>query len=306
MRLKTSSSFVAILFTLSVSTSAQTVDHEEFALIGWNDACSAAFSHYAYPVLGEAIVSEPIRTQVGTLTIGPGQQKAEVEWLVDWSGRNTWQEGPAKQAVAALAKTYKAKGFVEHVRPDPIATRPGLEETIRSTSTFAVRSAQWPGPGWRFASAYISPLTTCALFLFEDENAKARYTPVLARIYNPSARAIRARAHLANGLLLFNDGDLVGALAETGIAAAEAPENGPARYHHAAMLCLSGMLADALDELTAALKLDPRYKNKARQDKDFESLSRDRRFKDLLRGTKVKASDVPDEESPEERRLIFH
>jgi tetratricopeptide (TPR) repeat protein len=276
------------LLTLPIKmASALEAGREELAVIGWNAACSVAVTHLAYPRLGE-----PIGAQIGTLSIAPGEEQAKTRWTIEWSGANSWLAGPARQAIQDLiAAGYDHRGFTEEIRPEPVAPGRDLEAVLVSTASLQARQAQgWPDEDWRLARIHFNRLGTCALVVFDKEGPFFRY--VLARIYNPQARAVRARAHLTNGLMLFGQSDLEGALAETRIAAAMHPEGAANRYHHAAMLCLSGYLQEAIAELSEAVKLKPEYRKKALKDIDFEAVAKQPRFRALMKGTTAAPSSM--------------
>jgi tetratricopeptide (TPR) repeat protein len=257
----------------------QDVERETFMFIGWGDGCSVAFSHYGYPALGVAIHDEPVRALVGTLTVKPGAEETKSDWLVDWEGANTWQATEAKKAVADLVDAgYRQAGSTETIRP-------GADETIVSTQAFSLRSTRgWPGPDWAMSLVHYSPLDNCGLFVFlktAEDHPFYRY--VLRHLYNPGARVQRAKAHLASSQRLFDDGALADALAEAATAAEMAPDLAPARYRHAALLCLSGRLEEAETALAEAVRLDPKYKRQARKDQDFDSLSHSSRFRSITK-----------------------
>jgi len=280
--------WLAGLLALAAGPAAgQTVEHETLEVLGFNAACSVAVTHYAYPVLGEAIYGEPIRAQVGTLTIPPGEQKARESWLVDSDGELTWNADEAKKAVADLrAAGYDKPAYPETVRPAAPGDPPGLDLTLFSTATFALRTtAGWPGPDWRWTRVLYSPVGECGLFLFvRADSPQPFYRTLLLRTYNPAARLQRSRAHLANSRILLQYSDLAGAVEESRIAAAMAPLEAPARYRNAAMLCLNGESVEALEELAAAVALDPRTKARAREDEDFDTVRKSPRFKSITRG----------------------
>ncbi len=274
-------------FFLAVSAApaaAQSVDHEVLKFLGWNAACSLAIAHYSYPYIGEAIANEPIVTKIGTLTIPPGKNKSRADWGISWDGSKTWRPMIAGKTMNDFGEAgYGRPGYVETIRPEPIARRPGLEQLLRSTETLKARDRKgWPGKAWTLARIHYSPLTTCAFVLYELEEAQETFFNYrLVRIYNPAVRTQRARAHVENGLLLFKGGDIEGALEEMEIAAQLSPTTGPARYHHAALLTVSGHMDQALVELDAAIKLNPRYEKMALDNVDFDSLYNDARFKKL-------------------------
>lgn len=260
---------------------AQSVEREEFAVLGWDGGCGVAINHLGYPHRGEAIYDEPVMARIGRVRIGPGKLQAEANWEIAWDGANTWKPLEAKKVLAELlAAGYDHRGFVERIRPEPAAQKRDLDDVLRSTETLATRGrADWPPAPWRLSAIHYNRLANCALIVYEDG---PRFRYVLSRIYNTAARPVRARAHLNNGLLLFDEGDLPGALAETGIAASLQPEEALNRYHHAAMLSLSGRITDALEELAEAVRLKPAYRAKAAADIDFENLRDIKGFRELV------------------------
>lgn len=277
-------SFLPLL--LATPARALDAEREELSVIGWNKACSVAVAHLAYPRLGQAVVGEPIAARIGALTIPPGAEDFTTDWKTDWAGANTWQAGPARKAMQNLiAAGYDHRGFLEEIRPDPIAPGRGLEELIRSTATLGLRATKdWPATDWRMARIDYNRLATCALVIFEKkQDGKPFYRYVLARLYNTQVRAERSRAHLTNGLLLFGAGELPGALAETGIAVSLYPEGPANHYHHGAMMALSGHLEGSIAELGQAIKLKPEYRAQALKDQDFEAVAKHPRFRALMR-----------------------
>lgn len=260
------------------------VDQEKFFLIGWNRACSVALSRYGYPVLGEAIAEDPIMTRIGTLTIAPGSEAQRASWTLSLNGPRSWDPAAASKARSDLKRAgYVLPGLKETMRPDPIAPGRGLEGILRSTEAFkAAPPSGWPKGDWAPSQIYYSSLDACGLLVYKNTASDRDFFRfLLVRIHHPSARPKRAAAHVTNGLLLLQQGDADGALAETAIAAEMAPENASARYHHGAMLCLKGFTKEALDELEAAVRLDRRYAAKAREDRDWEALSSYQRFQEL-------------------------
>lgn len=260
------------MLLLAAPAAAQSVEREQLAVVGWSKACSVAVNHLGFPHRGEALYDEPVLARIGALTIAPGALEPEARWLVEWEGANTWKQDEARQAVSSLvAGGYDDPGFVEKIRAEPaVPERPELERIIRSTSTLGIRGGvRWPGAEWRLSEIHYNRTATCGLLVYESDR---RFAYVLARLFRPKARPERARAHLSSGLLLFEKGDLEGALAETGIAAAMYPTGAANRYHHGAMLALSGELEKALEEVKQAVALDASYRKKAAEDVDLDNL----------------------------------
>lgn len=278
--------FLPIIIWAAAPLLAQNVDHETLSVVGWNSACSIALVHSAFPVLGTDVADDPISARVAKLTIAPGEIIAKMESLLWLDGSFSWKPAEVKAAVETLKKDgFGPAGYQETVRPDPIGPQPGLEELLLSTRAFSASApAGWPPKEFRLSQVHYSPLTTCALLVYRRLDApKDFFAYVLTRVGDPKVRTVRSRAHVANGLLLLKTGDIEGALAETEIAAALAPAHALARYHHAALLSLTGSLEEALRELGEAISRDKKYREQARQDKDFDSLWKDKRFKTLTR-----------------------
>ncbi len=260
-------------------------DREEWRAIGWNDACSVAFVHLAYPRLGDAIASDPIMTRAGTLSIEPGLEKARPHWSLEADGMLSWDPRSLAKTEKDLQKAgYTRPGFREIIRSGPDGAQEGLAETLHSTATLGARATQgWPGTGWRWAAAEFNPLSTCALLVFESQGHKSFFRFHLVRVYDTRARIERARAHTTNSRLLFDRGDVDSAVLEAQTGARLGPELAMTRYHYAAMLLLSGHRDPAMTELAAAVGLDPKYKQRARTDRDFEDLSEGEDFRRLTK-----------------------
>lgn len=261
------------------------VDHEVWSVIGWNDSCGVAFTRLAYPKLGEAMMAEPVMTRAGFMSIAPQKEEAEARWTLESDGALSWDKKAFKKAEKDLIKGgYSRPGYPDVIRDGPIGDQPGLAESILSTATLSVRLKKgWPGPEWRWAAANFNPLGTCALLAFEKRAEPRRYRFLLVRVYNSRARIDRAYAHASNARLLFNAGNLDESAPEAATAAALAPELPIARYEHAAQLALTGHHNEAVTELAAALKLEPKYKEKARTDLDFADLKRRDDFREITR-----------------------
>ncbi len=269
-----------VLFTfllVSFPAAAQEVEREELAVVGWNDACSLALTHFGYPRLGEAAQAEPVMTRIGTISIAPGEQVSKLVWTAGWDGADTWDAAQAKKAIAGLiAAGYKERGFVETVRP-------GSDAVLLSSAAFALRPAVvWPPSSWRLDRVHYSPLDACALFVFARAGyAQPVFRTLMGRVYDPGARLDRARVHAENAREVFESGDIDGGLAEAAIAAEAAPGDASSRYVHAAMLSVAGQLKEALAELAEAVKRDAKLKARARGDIDFEPLLKDAKFREL-------------------------
>jgi hypothetical protein len=285
-----------LVLLLAVPASAIDIEREEYRIVGWNNACSVAVERYAWPVLGQAIHSEPITSRVGTLAIVTERPVVETRWVYEADGANTYD----KPAIAAFRRKlrkagYDRRGFDETIRDAATVDSPGSADVILSTGILEARPDFWPDTReWRLGHVHYNPLSTCALLVYDRIGERDRYKFILTRIYNASARAERGRAHATNGRLLFNTGDLSGALAEAEIGAQTAPEVGGARYQYAAMLALNGRLDESMRELLAAEKLDGVFVKKAAQDEDFDSLRNRQDFQELI----LKRERPPDPGAP--------
>ncbi|MBI5241355.1 MAG: hypothetical protein HY926_12855 [Elusimicrobia bacterium] len=262
----------ALLALLAAPAATQVVERETFAVIGWNDACSVAVQQFGYAPIGEAVVGEPVRTRIGTITIAPGEESSRTVLTADWSGARTWDRAEAKKVVQdLLAAGYANPGYTEDIRvPRKEGPRP-YEDVILSTAALQIRAPfKWPGDDWGWDKIVYSPLGTCGLFIYSRrQKGLPFYRTALYRFYNPSARTQRAAAHQTNSRLLFEASDLEGARAEAATAARLQPELAIARYRHAVLLCLSGHLNESVAELAEAIKRDPKLAAKARHDPDF-------------------------------------
>ncbi len=269
---------------LAAPAAALDIEREEYRIVGWNDACSVAIERYAYPMLGQALYGEPVTSRIGTLSIGTQKPEVVTRWVLEADGAGTFD----RPAFAAIRKSlrkagYDRPGFSEQLRDAEPVVSPGSAEVIRSTAILEARPGAWPdAQAWRWGWTHYNPLSTCALMVYEKVGERDRYKFQLTRIFNASARSERGRAHTTNGRLLYNNGDLAGALAETEIGARTAPEVGATRYHYAAMLALNGRIDDSLRELLAAVKRDERFAGKAAKDEDFDSLRSRQDFQELI------------------------
>ena len=260
------------------------VDHETWKVIGWSDSCGVAFEHFYFPKLGEDMASEPLETHIGTAMIAPGKEDYVARWTFEATGRLSYSEQAVAKAEKDLRKGgYVRPGYLEVIQDAAIGDQPLLAETILSTETLQARLKKaWPPqPEWRWAGGSYSPLGTCALLVFEHRASPRHYRLLLARVYNPRVRLDRAYAHASNARLLFNAGSLDIAATEAETAAALAPELPIARYEHAAMLALTGNPNQAVDELSAAVKLDDAYADKARGDLDFADIKDRQDFREI-------------------------
>lgn len=278
-------SALLLLLALAAPARPQAVVRETLELLGWNKACSVAVSHLGYPAVGDAIADEPVMTRIGALTIAPGEESARPEWLCSWEGRRSWDAEEAADARAALAKRgYALPGFTERLRP-PVAPERDLPRLILSTDSFRTQSpGPFPGDGWRLDRVYYSPLaSTCGLLVWrKDGEKKDFFKLLLLRVGNPAIRFDRAVSRVTNARLLQEKGALPEGLQDAADAAAMAPEHSDTRYHHAALLHLSGKIEASVDELAEAVKIDKRLARRARGDKDFRGLSWHPRFRAVV------------------------
>lgn len=274
------------LLALLLASSARAIDieREDYRVVGWNDACAVAVERYAFPKLGQAIYGEPITTRIGTLAIVTKNPTVETRWVLEADGANTYVAANAAAIRKKLRKAgYDRPGFTETIRDAVTVESAGSAEVILSTAILEARPDFWPDTTqWRLGRVHYNPLTTCALLVYEKRGERDRFKFVLTRIYNASSRSDRGRAHTTNGRLLFNNGDLGAALAESEIGARTAPELGATRYHYGAMLALNGRLDDSMRELLASLKIDDRFADKAAKDEDFDSLRNRQDFQELV------------------------
>lgn len=250
------------------------IDREEWHVVGWNDACGVAYTVLSYPKLGEAMAAEPFSTRVGTMLIPVEKEKAEAAWTLEADGALSYSQKALDKAEGDLKKGgYTRKGFPEIIQDVPVGDQPTLAERILSTTTLAPRlKTGWPDADWRWAGGDYNPLATCALLVFQSRSQPWHHSFLLVRVYNPRARLDRSYAHASNAQLLFDSGNLDAAAVEADTAARLAPELPIARYEHAAMLALTGYTDQAVAELAAAVKLEPAYREKARDDRDFADL----------------------------------
>ena len=284
-----------LLALIPLHAAALDIEREEYKVIGWNDACSVAVERYAYPILGAAIYGEPITSRLGTLAIITAQPVVETRWVYEADGPNSYEKFAIGSARRKLRKAgFDRPGFSEVIRDSVTVVSPGAAEVILSTAILEARPDFWPDTRqWRWAKAHYNPLGTCALLVYERIGERERFKFVLTRIYNASARSDRGRAHTTNGRLLFNDGDLPGALAETEIGARMAPELGATRYHYAALLALNGYADDSMRELLSAIKIDERFRSKAAKDEDFDSLRNRQDFQEKILKQPAPPAPVP-------------
>lgn len=267
---------------LALPLRAQHSDHETLEVLGWDKGCSVAIAHYGFGKLGEAIQDVPSYANIGVVSIAPGRDAQAVRWLYTAENQDEWNEKAAEKVKARLAKMgYALPGYKETLRPDPIVDKRDLPRLLGSTETFRTDSpGPWPDEAWRLSEIYYDSIGSCGLLVYVKNEL---FHLLLARFGNPGARDDRAVSHVTNGLLLLENGDEDGALAETEIAAAMDPTSGPARYHHAALLKLTGRMKEAVAELKSAIALDSSYGQKWKDDADFGPMNGFPDFSELMR-----------------------
>jgi len=270
-----------------VETGTRTLTgYDEFRFIGWNDSCSVAYQYLSFPPVGEALQGVPVRWDIGSWSILPEEVEPRVSWVEHGIAGSSWDRGRAQRGLAWLAKRgYYRKARVERIRQPAENDPPELDPILASTAAFQLGyKTLWPPENFKLREVYYSPLATCAFFVFRDlKNARDSYTFKLVRIQNPSIRHQRSRMHVSNGLIFYRAADIFGALEELATASAIDPDYALARYHHAVLLTTHGMNDEALDELAAALKLDPRFAEEAKKAIEFKKVRKDRRFKALIK-----------------------
>lgn len=249
--------------------------YDEFRFIGFSQACSAAIEYFSYPPTGKGLQGVPEAWKIGTITLDPGSKRETESWRYAGVIQEAWRRAEADMALETLAREgYDRPGAPEKVRDAPLAKHPDLARILPNPRTFQLGyRTQWPEAPWRLAGVHYHPLGNCALVLFRDERRpRDSWRWKLVKILNPGVRRKRARAHLTNGLLLYEAADIYGALEEAAIAAAMDPGYAAARYHHAVLLAAHGKFDQALVELEAAVAADPDFKAKAREAVEFERL----------------------------------
>ena len=88
--------------------------------------------------------------------------------------------------------------------------------------------------------------------------------------------------HYDFAVSLMNLGDYVGAREHLETISKQAPKADYVPYGFAALDCLTGHAEDALRNLGRAIELNPALRFQARNDSDFQNLSEDPRFTELL------------------------
>jgi tetratricopeptide (TPR) repeat protein len=91
-----------------------------------------------------------------------------------------------------------------------------------------------------------------------------------------------AEEHYDFAVSLINVGDYVGAREHLDKLAKQVPKADYVAYGLAALDCLTGHVEDSLKNLSRAISLNPALRFQARNDSDFQNLSEDPRFTELL------------------------
>jgi tetratricopeptide (TPR) repeat protein len=259
--------------------------HDEFAFIGWNDACSAALRHVRYPAADDRKPGEPKSWRIGTMTIPPTSPQPVARWDCESRRDPSWSKGRAENAAEALRKTYRVAGHAEDVRNAPVGPQPGLADLLTTTSSFKPEGrVSWPPPTFRLSRVHYHPLGTCALLVFTKGLPDAfEYRYTLIRLLNPDVRLRRADAHATNGRLLYDkNSDPEGGEEELAIAVRLDPRSAASRYDHALLLSVTGRFDEALVELDTAVRLDKSLIKKAKAAPEFDEIRRDGRFLKII------------------------
>ena len=88
--------------------------------------------------------------------------------------------------------------------------------------------------------------------------------------------------HYDYAISLMNLGDYVGARENLDKLSAKSPKSDYVAYGLAALDCLTGHPEEAMHHLSEAIRLNPALRFQARNDSDFQNLSDDPRFTELL------------------------
>src|SRR5919198_2252333 len=88
--------------------------------------------------------------------------------------------------------------------------------------------------------------------------------------------------HYDYAISLMNIGDFIAAREHLEKLEKQAPKADYVHYGMAALACLTGRYEDSLRHLHDAIRLNPNLRYQARNDSDFENLSEDPRFTELL------------------------
>jgi len=259
--------------------------YEEVALVGWNDGCSIAIRHFRYPPSVEGAQVEPNWGRLGTVSLEPDSIRPTTRWAFQVKEGYPFSKGYVLAGVEQLSRGgYKRTGFVERVRPEPVAEGRDLESIIKTTTSLEVGyTVPYASAPYALSAVHYSPLGTCAFLLFQ----KPGYPPNLYKyqlVRVPvEVRRRRAQAHLTNALLLYKKAsDTYGALDEAEISAAMDPRLSEARYRYALLLSVHGRFDESLKELHEAVLLDGKWAKEAKIAVEFEDLWKQARFKQAL------------------------
>lgn len=278
------SAFAASSTFVEVGTRTIT-GYDEFTFLGWRDGCSAALQYFSYPPIGASMWGLPDTWLIGSVTIPPDTVNPKARWVSRGITAMAWNKDEAIQRTEELLREgYVAGGHVERIRDAKVADRPGLAHIIQSTTTFRLGyRTKWPPRRYKLREVHYSPLGTCAMLVFRYPRRPRRsYRWKLVRLLNPDVRRKRARAHVTNALLLYQETDLYGAEDELAIAADMDPEYPAALYHHARLLAAHGRFDEAIVSLGAAVDHDKRYGEKAKKAIEFVEIRRRPVFKDIV------------------------
>lgn len=265
--------------------------HDTLEFLDWSDSCSVAIKYLLYPRPGEDLMKRPKKWSIGTVSIHAGERHARSQWHYRRKKDQLWDKDHDKRVLEHLKKLgYVNKGHVETLRDAPVAERPGLRHTIHSTSTLKLLPPRaWPPRSYALREIRYSPLGTCVFLTYRNpKKPEDSYRYRLLKLENPTVRRSRARAHVTNGLLLYQKSDIYAAQEELEIASTMDPSYALARYYHAILLSTHGRFGEALVELKAAVEIDPKYARKAREAIEFDSVWHDPRFKEIVKKRRKK------------------
>jgi len=282
-----SSAFAAKRATLHGHIDGEMHGRDKLVFLGWNNACSVAIQYFSYPKLGESILGTPDKWKVGTVSIGPGADKEEHEWIYTHTKSEYWDPNRSRMDSQSLIQEgYDIPGFVERLRKAPVADHPELFHVLHTTLPFNTGGrVSWPEERFILAEVRYSPYGHCAFITYRDETKpRASYDFRLIRMLEPGVRRRRARAHTTNGILLYKENtDIYAAEQELAIATQMDPKYSLALYYHGAFLIQHGSYDEGLNRLKAAVKISPRFIEKAIAAKEFETVRDHPEFKRIIR-----------------------
>jgi tetratricopeptide (TPR) repeat protein len=120
------------------------------------------------------------------------------------------------------------------------------------------------------------------------------------RLERTSTQFKTSEEHYDFAVSLINLGDYVSAREHLEKLAKSEPETDYVAYGLAALDCLTGHVEDSLRHLAEAVRLNPSLRFQARNDSDFQNLSEDPRFTELLYPD-PSAHEAPLDAGPEEQ-----